>query len=920
MNKHAKSGQRNHLIRVLLLASGAAFGIAAEAPGQEVIQWANPAGGTWNVPQNWSPQIVPSTTSQIASVLLPGVYTVSLDAAPSILSLQIANTSATLVVPGTRSLSVTGGIANDGTIVISSDGAANTGLVRFSQTASLSGSGSVILNAHGGDITTARLYVPGPSVTITHGAGHTIRGCGRLAAPMVNNGTVLADSAVGMLDIYHYDMLNNSVLGAASPGILQLNSLTVTQPSGGLIQAGTGIVRFSGSTVVGGSLASDAGGYFQSVAGSSSTLSDLAVAGQVIVPALSTLQIGGAGITNNGTITVNSDGAANTALFRFSQSGSLEGVGAVVLSAHPGLLSSARLDAPAAGLTVAHGAGHTIRGCGRVAATIVNHGTILADSPSGTLEIVSYDLTNSHRLAAAASGVLRLGAITVSQNSGGIIDAGPGTVLLAGPVINGGGLTSGTGGVVQTVAGTNTTLSDVNVTASLVVPATSNLHASGAGITNNGTITVTSDGAANTALLRFDESGSLGGAGAVVLVAHPGLVSSARLDVGGSSVTITHEAAHTIRGCGRVAAPMLNHGTILADSASGPLEIVTYDVTNANRLAAAASGVLWLGGMTVTQPTGGAIDANDGTVRLAGVTIVGGAITAAPAGQFQAVAGTTSKLTDVASSAAVLVPATSTLALGGTGLTNTGTITVASDGAANTARVYFAQNGELRGSGSVLLVAHGGSLASARLETTSSDIITNAAGHTIRGLGQIAGNFVNHGRLAPESTGDVTGTLQVARSNGSFTQSASGVFDVEVGPAAKFDRVEVTATATLGGTLRVRLAGGYVPPPGSSFEVLAAGTRIGEFGTLDMPPHRDGQPSFQVSYTPVAVRVWISCPPDYDANGLLQPADVALMVSTWLTSLSAGTLAGDYDGSGAVEPADVALFVQRWFAAVIGGC
>jgi hypothetical protein len=62
-------------------------------------------------------------------------------------------------------------------------------------------------------------------------------------------------------------------------------------------------------------------------------------------------------------------------------------------------------------------------------------------------------------------------------------------------------------------------------------------------------------------------------------------------------------------------------------------------------------------------------------------------------------------------------------------------------------------------------------------------------------------------------------------------------------------------------------------------------------------------------------------PADYDQNGRIEPADVALFVNTWFTSLQAGTLAGDFDHNGLIQPADVALFVNTWFTAVMsGGC
>lgn len=55
---------------------------------------------------------------------------------------------------------------------------------------------------------------------------------------------------------------------------------------------------------------------------------------------------------------------------------------------------------------------------------------------------------------------------------------------------------------------------------------------------------------------------------------------------------------------------------------------------------------------------------------------------------------------------------------------------------------------------------------------------------------------------------------------------------------------------------------------------------------------------------------------DWDCNGQVQPADVALFVNQWLADLTAGTNRTDLDRNGAVEPADVAAFVSVWFGSL----
>src|SRR5262249_36852672 len=70
----------------------------------------------------------------------------------------------------------------------------------------------------------------------------------------------------------------------------------------------------------------------------------------------------------------------------------------------------------------------------------------------------------------------------------------------------------------------------------------------------------------------------------------------------------------------------------------------------------------------------------------------------------------------------------------------------------------------------------------------------------------------------------------------------------------------------------------------------------------------------------LAVAALAVCAADYDHNGRVEPADIAVFINTWLGSRSAETFAGDFDGNWAVEPADVSLFVSTWFNALTSGC
>ncbi|MBX3359416.1 MAG: hypothetical protein KF745_13435 [Phycisphaeraceae bacterium] len=63
-----------------------------------------------------------------------------------------------------------------------------------------------------------------------------------------------------------------------------------------------------------------------------------------------------------------------------------------------------------------------------------------------------------------------------------------------------------------------------------------------------------------------------------------------------------------------------------------------------------------------------------------------------------------------------------------------------------------------------------------------------------------------------------------------------------------------------------------------------------------------------------------ACAADWNQSGVVDVADIALFVNSWVASIAAPDLVADFDHNGAVEPVDVAAFVQAWVAAVANGC
>src|SRR5262249_52985786 len=72
---------------------------------------------------------------------------------------------------------------------------------------------------------------------------------------------------------------------------------------------------------------------------------------------------------------------------------------------------------------------------------------------------------------------------------------------------------------------------------------------------------------------------------------------------------------------------------------------------------------------------------------------------------------------------------------------------------------------------------------------------------------------------------------------GNYTQTATGILDIEVGGLAygtQHDALNVVGTATLGGTLNVIFRAPYVPQDGDAFLVMFFGARAGDFATVNI--------------------------------------------------------------------------------------
>ncbi len=125
---------------------------------------------------------------------------------------------------------------------------------------------------------------------------------------------------------------------------------------------------------------------------------------------------------------------------------------------------------------------------------------------------------------------------------------------------------------------------------------------------------------------------------------------------------------------------------------------------------------------------------------------------------------------------------------------------------------------------------------------------TVSSGALLGGTGTVTGLLTNNGTVSP---GTSPGTINVT---GNYTQSSTGLLIIEIASASSFDKLLITGTASLAGTLQVDTLGGY-NPIGQSFTFLTASTVSGTFGTLTGNVTGSAATAATVTYAPTSATV-----------------------------------------------------------------
>ena len=204
-----------------------------------------------------------------------------------------------------------------------------------------------------------------------------------------------------------------------------------------------------------------------------------------------------------------------------------------------------------------------------------------------------------------------------------------------------------------------------------------------------------------------------------------------------------------------------------------------------------------------------------------------------------------------------------------------------------------------------------------RINILSGVLQAGLVGFNLRNLGA---------KLAP---GPLAGRTYI---DASYTQFPTATMEIEIGgtePGTQFDQVSVSSTASLDGTLDVRLINGFVPSPGQTFVVLNAGVLIPEPGiTGSFANAANGQRlaitggggSFIVNYGPdspfgpdqVVLSDFNTCRADFNGDGFLDFFDYIDYVTCFESGVCPPGKNADFNSDGFADFFDYLDFVTAF--------
>ena len=739
--------------------------------------------------------------------------------------------------------SVSSGLTLNAVLTLAGAGAA-TNLAFTSGTQTLGGTGTIAMSAAG----TANQILLGTASppTVTIGSGIHIHGRGTITqtsspSTLINNGTISADVAGQALTLSMSTLTNNAVMEAINGATLSIatgassntatgtitatnstlsvsgawsnaNTITVTNSTltlgGTFTTAGMGTINRTGGTVnLTGTLTSS-GLLLNAVTGSWNLLSGTIIGGTIAFAdgaSLVTTASGGFlngvtlnndltilngtgfsvsnGLTLNAVLTLAGTGAATNLAFT-SGTQTLGGTGTIAMSAAGA--NNQILLGTASPLTVTIGSGIHIHGRGTISqitapSTLINNGTISADVASQALTLNMSTLTNNAVTEAINGATLSIATGAWSNTATGTITATNSTLSLSGAWSN-----------ANTITVTNSTLT---LGGTFNTAGLGTINRSGGTVILTGTLT-------NSGLLLNAATGSwnlLGGTivgGTITFADGATLVTTAS---GGFLNGVTLNSDLTIlNGTGFSVSNGLTLNAVLTLASSGAATTLAF-----------TSGTQTLGGTgTIAMSAGSNNQILLGTTTPATVT-VGSGMRIHGRGSISQFSAPSTLINNGIISADVAGQA---LTVSLSTFTNSGTMEAINSGNLNIVGTFSQTAGTTRLAGGNL--TGGGTF--------------NLQGGTLTGSGTITANVTNNALIEVGGAG-ATGTLTIT---GNYTQTTLGTLRLEIAglvAGTEFDRLVVSGSSTLAGTLDLQFINGFDPAVGNAFQIMTFASRVNQF-------------------------------------------------------------------------------------------
>ena len=819
---------RTALIFALCSTLGFLREAAAQGPTLHTANYLG--GGVWEQDANWSTTVYPTngrTRPDGNGNPIPGpnpIYNANINN-PTPCTLSIGVQIQTLNVLQGSTLNLVGrinantGFGNAGLITLNATGNF-TGMLRAGGDSTIAPGGEIFMTDSNSNSVTAGA----PGRTLTIAAGGRIRGAGNVNAyhgddvrtyfGVVNHGLIEATQPVNQLRLNLTDdpafanaVVNDGVLRASGAGVLYISAFT-NVPGNVLNQGGTieatdnGTVRLKlRATVIGGTLATSGNGTIRGdfAGGSGGTFQDVVNNGTMVIGTDENFGLAGT-FTNNGTLRLDGPANISTALFMRGTSVTLAGSGVYAMNGGTTGAGIAGGDHPGQTMTVASGV--TIRGKGVI-------GTNNSNFSYKALNLVNQGLID-------ATGPLTIWAESASNsnltNNGGTLRASNGGVLN----LNGSGVGSvlNSGGTVEALADSTVRVNNlVTLEGGTVTTSGTGTIRGGNGsggtlknVTNSGTVAIGPDEFlhlagtfTNNALVRFEGTSAQAGPTLRmhedVTLSGPGVFA---MDSPRSAIT---GAYFTASGKNMTVAPgvtIRGNGSIGTGNANFAWGL---GIVNQGLIEAVNSILIFL-------------DKNQGW----NVTNNGGTLRAAPGGTLR--------------------------------FTYPGTVT---NNAGGFVEVLSNSTVQLDG-GATLINNAGGTIRLENGTLNAADGVDLNGGQLI-GSGTITGPIRNNGGIV--APGFSPGKITI---NGNYTQGADGVLNIEIGgaePGTGYDQLRVVGTATLGGTLNLKLINGFQPRLGDVFEIIDPNAVSGEFAQINAEGF-----GVQANYAAGAITVTITSVPD----------------------------------------------------------